>query len=101
MRSSKLAATLVLTSCVSSAEFYQKATTTSQDKLRNVAAFDLKCPANEIKMTLIGGVWYEESAQAGVEGCGGRARYVKLRSTWVSDGFATANSPPTDASPAE
>ena len=50
------------------------------ERVRPIAAFDLQCPANEIKVTNLSPEG-ESPSQAGVEGCGQRGRYIRTPGT--------------------
>lgn len=53
-----------------------------EDLLRETAAFDLSCRAEELRVTQLGNI-----AGAGVSGCGQRARYVfdGNRQLWIAN----------------
>lgn len=64
---------------------------TPGEKLRPRAAFDLQCAEDNLNMTELGGqcgvVQFAEGegCSMGVSGCGRRATYVMVGSTWVKN----------------
>jgi hypothetical protein len=61
-----------------------------EDTLRTRAAFDLQCPAAQLKLKQL------DSEVAGVEGCGQRATYLYNGQAggWILNGPTTADQPP-------
>jgi len=65
-----------------------------EDTLRTRAAFDLQCPAGQLKLKAL------DHNIAGVEGCGQRGTYVYNGQTgWILNGPTTGDQPPDAAAP--
>jgi hypothetical protein len=48
----------------------------SEGQLRTRAAFDMKCPEDQLQVTDLGGGGFAGGGMKGVDGCGQRATYV-------------------------
>jgi hypothetical protein len=77
-----------------------------QNDVRNLAAYDLHCPAAQIELTQLQGCWNcGPGSQGGASGCGRRARYVFTQHGWVANTVTSdapssgSEQPPAASSP--